>query len=58
MLSKQAIEEFRNIYFKEYGETLSFDEASQTACDFLHLYRAVFCPSSETETNKSNDKKV
>ena len=41
MLSKQAIEEFQEIYFKTYGEELSFAEAAQQATQMIQLYKVV-----------------
>ena len=46
MLNEQAIKEFQDIYFSEYGEAISFDEASAKAESLLRLYRAVFKPSN------------
>ena len=41
MLSKQAIEEFQEIYFKTYGEELSFVEATEQATQMIQLYKVV-----------------
>ena len=38
MLSKQAIKEFQEIYFKEYGEALAFEEAAAKAESFLRFF--------------------
>ncbi len=45
MLSEQAIKEFQEIYFKEYGETLTFDEAAARAESFLRFFKAIVKPS-------------
>ena len=42
MLTKQAISEFREIYFNKYGETLSDMEATEKANDLLSLYKTVY----------------
>jgi hypothetical protein len=41
MLSKQAVEEFQEIYLKTYGEELSFAEATQQATQIIQLYKVV-----------------
>ena len=41
VLSKQAIEEFQEIYFKKYGLKLTFEEAAEQAAQVLRLYKAV-----------------
>lgn len=41
MLSKQAIEEFQEIYLKTYGKEIPFSEAEVQAEQFLRLFRFV-----------------
>ena len=41
MLSKEAVEEFREIYSKIYGEDLSYEEAARQATSLLRLYRTI-----------------
>ena len=41
MLQKEAIEEFKQIYKKEFGVDLSDEEASYRANNLLNLYKAV-----------------
>jgi hypothetical protein len=41
MLSKQAIEEFQDIYLKTYGKEISFSEAEVQAEQFLRLFKLV-----------------
>lgn len=45
MLSKRAINEFQEVYLKEYGETLTFDEGAARAESLLRLYKAVLKPA-------------
>lgn len=42
MLPKEAIEEFKEIYKKLYGEELSDEEASKRANNLVNLYKAVY----------------
>jgi len=58
MLNEQAVREFQDIYFSEYGTSLSFDEASVSAEGLLSLYRAVLKPQPLKGDNKNygNDK--
>ena len=46
MLSEQAIKEFQEIYFKEYGEKLAFEEAASRAESFLRFFKAIVKPSN------------
>lgn len=41
MLSKQAIEEFQEIYLKTYGKEIPFSEAEVQAEQFLRLFKLV-----------------
>jgi len=40
-LSKQAIEEFKAIYKKEYGESISDDRAQELGQNLLTLFRVL-----------------
>jgi hypothetical protein len=42
MLPKEAIEEFKKIYKKEFRKDLTDKEASQKAKKLLSLYKAVY----------------
>jgi len=39
MLSKQAIEEFQDIYLKTYGKELSFDDAAEQAHQLIRFFK-------------------
>jgi hypothetical protein len=56
MLSKLAIEEFRIIYQNQYGEELSFAEATKQANSLIRLYKAVLSPlKNNTSQNEEVD---
>jgi len=42
MLPKEAIEEYKKIYKKEFGVELSNEDASFRANNLVNLYRAVY----------------
>jgi hypothetical protein len=42
MLTKQAIEEFQQLYRKHYGRDISFDAAADQAARLLRLYELTF----------------
>ncbi len=42
MLSQQAISEFRELYLKKFGRTLTDEEATEKANGLLNLYKVVF----------------
>jgi hypothetical protein len=46
MLSQQAISEFREIFFREYGQTLTDEEATEKANSLLNFYKVIFQTSN------------
>ena len=53
-LSKEAIEEFKDIYCKKFGEKLSDEKAQELAERLVLLYKAVYCPfPDDDKQNKS-----
>jgi hypothetical protein len=42
MLPKEAVDEFKILYAKNYGVELSDEEASRRANNFVALYEAVY----------------
>jgi hypothetical protein len=57
MLSKQAIEEFQEIYLKTYGEELSFAEASEQAHQMLGFVKfAVGYPVDSQQVDTEDSK--
>jgi len=52
MLPKEAIEEFKVLYQKRYGQDISDEEASRRANNLVNLYKLVYTaaePSKESE---------
>jgi hypothetical protein len=49
MLPDDAIEEFREIYKKQYGEELSEEEARERAERLFGLVKAVYSPNKKNE---------
>jgi hypothetical protein len=47
MLSRDAITEFQELYQEELGIEISFEEASERAEKFLHLFKTVYQPIPE-----------
>ena len=58
MLSKQAIEEFQEIYLKTYGKELSFPEASEQAHQMIRLFKFVLKHPAESQTKEVDDEKT
>jgi hypothetical protein len=46
-LSKKAIEEFREIYYQEYGEKISNEKARLVAEGLLLLFEVIYYPNQE-----------
>jgi hypothetical protein len=44
MLSKQAVEEYQEIYKKEFHEEISFAEAEEQASRVLNLFKIIYKP--------------
>ena len=55
MLSKQAIEEFQEIYLKTYREELSLAEAAEQAHQMIRLFKFIFGYPLDDQTKGSND---
>jgi len=55
MLSKQAIEEFQEIFLKTYGRELSYDEAAEQAHQFLRLFKFIIGYPLEHQTKDVKD---
>ena len=43
-LSKEAIEEFKEIYFREYGKNLSDKEAMEMGQRLISLFKIIYRP--------------
>ena len=41
-LSKEAIEEFKRIYYKEFGKVLSDEEAQEKGQNLLSLFKIIY----------------
>ena len=54
-LSKEAVEEFKDIYYKRFGEKLSDEKAKELAERLVLLYKAVYYPFPED--NKQDKKR-
>ncbi len=48
-LSKEAIEEFKEIYRQEFGEEISDQTALELALNLLNLFRAIYKPVTKKE---------
>jgi len=50
--SKEAIEEFKEIYKKEFGEELSDQDATERATKLLNLMEAIYKPIPQKKHDK------
>ena len=55
MLPKEAIEEYKKIYAKNYGVELSDEEATRRANNLVGLYGAVY--GNNSDAVKANEEK-
>jgi hypothetical protein len=51
-LSKEAIKEFKEIYFKEFGEEISDQEAREEAESLISLFKIIYRPIPEEARQK------
>ncbi len=56
MLPKEAIEEFKVLYKKHYGQDISDEEASRRANNLVNLFKAIY--GSEDRDSASETRKV
>jgi len=49
MLTKEAINEFKQIFLKEYGAELSDDEATQKATHLFNLFVVLATPTKKVD---------
>jgi len=58
-LSKEAIEEFKEIYYQEFRKRISDGEAQEMGANLISLFRIIYHPlpgSDETEPMVKNNK--
>ena len=54
-LSKEAIKEFKEIYYKEVGESISDEEAQEMGQSLISLFKIIYRPIPTDEDNKQNN---
>ncbi|MBW2037893.1 MAG: hypothetical protein JRI41_10555 [Deltaproteobacteria bacterium] len=54
-LSKEAIKEFKKIYYKEFGEKLSDQGAQELGANLLSLFKVMCRPISEGNDESDKD---
>ena len=55
-LSKDAIEEFKDIYYQEFGERISDKEVQEMGVNLLSLFEIIYRPISKFGEQNSKDK--
>ena len=55
-LSKEAIKEFKEIYYKEFGERISDKEAQEMGASLLSLFKIIYRPIPEAGEQNPKDK--
>ena len=53
-LSKKAIDEYKEIYQREYGKTLTDQEAYEQASNLLRLFKVIYRPLPSKKKNKNS----
>jgi len=51
-LSKESIEELKNIYYQEYGEQISNEEAQVIGESLLSLFKIIYRPIPKNSKEK------
>jgi len=55
-LSKEAIKEFKKIYYEEFGERISAKEAQELGASLLSLFKIIYRPVPEAGEQNPTDK--
>ena len=55
-LSREAIKEFKDIYYKEFEERISDEEAQEMGASLLSLFRVIYRPAPEAGEQNPEDK--
>ncbi|HEX3033940.1 MAG TPA: hypothetical protein VHT73_02260 [Thermodesulfobacteriota bacterium] len=55
-LSKEAIEEFKEIYRKKFGEVISDEEAYEKGLRLLRLFKLIYQSNSGKEQGERKEK--
>jgi flagellin-specific chaperone FliS len=53
-LSKEAIKEFKDIYEKEFRETISDEKAQELGQNLISLFKIIYRPIPENKEEKNN----
>jgi len=54
MLTKEAIEEFRDVYYREFGIRLSMTEATEQASNLIRLFKSVLSGEDDSIDEKKD----
>lgn len=57
-LSKEAIKEFKNIYYEEFRQRISDEEAQEMGADLLSLFKITYRPVSKIAGQDDNNKNL
>ena len=57
MLSKDAVNEYKQIYQDDYGVSLPDKEAAEKALNFLKIFKLIYQPVSKGWIKKKTDKR-
>jgi hypothetical protein len=57
-LSEEAIREFKKIYNREFGKTISDKEAQEIGQNLLSLFKIIYRPIPEDENKEINSRSM
>lgn len=57
MLSKKALEEFKTIWRKQFGEDISDEKATEEGSNLLNLFNVIYRPIKKEWLKDDEDKK-
>ena len=57
MLTKRAVDEFKEIYLRRYGVALTDADATELSASLLNLYRAVY-PAANMRIKSRHEEKL
>ncbi|MGQ9777902.1 MAG: hypothetical protein ACUVQ9_11910 [Thermodesulfobacteriota bacterium] len=54
-LNKEAIEEFKEIYKREFGKTISDEKAQELGQNLISLFKIIYRPIPVAKESKNNE---
>ena len=54
-LNKEAIKEFKDIYYEEFGERISDEKAQEMGANLISLFKIIYRPLPKADNSKHSN---